>query len=78
MLLLCFDFIIRLGQCIPLAYVLIEDKTFDGYEWAFHQLKALFEEYKIDDPDIIIYDRDRAAINALKKVLLGANTMLCT
>lgn len=32
MLLLCFDFIDRLGQCLLLAYVLIEDKTFEGYE----------------------------------------------
>lgn len=40
-------------------------------------MKALFEEHKINDLDIIIYDRDRAAINILKKVLLGANTILC-
>lgn len=32
LLLLCFDFIIRLGQCLLLAYILIEDKTFDRYK----------------------------------------------
>lgn len=32
LLLLCFDCIIRLGQYILLAYILIEDETFDSYE----------------------------------------------
>lgn len=70
LLLLCFDFVIRLSIILPLAYVLIPDKTFDRYEQAFKTLQRLFEEYEIDEPNIIIYDRDRAAINALKAVFL--------
>lgn len=77
-LLLCFDFIIRLGQYILLAYILIEDETFDSYDQAFQQLKAMFKEYKIDNTDLIIYNRNRAAINALTKVFPGSNTMLYT
>lgn len=77
-LLLCFDFINRLGQCLLLAYVLIEDKTFEGYEQAFNQLKVLFKEYNIDDLDLIIYDRNRAAMNAIKTVFIGAYTILYT
>lgn len=56
----------------------MEDETFDGYDWAFQQLKAMFEEHEIDNADLIIYDRDRAAMNALIKVFPGSNTMLCT
>lgn len=54
------------------------DETFDGYEWAFIQLLRLFVDYEIDDLDIIIYDRDRAAINAIRRVFLGVKTILCT
>lgn len=31
LLLLCFDFVTRLGSVLPLAHVLIEDKTYDSY-----------------------------------------------
>lgn len=32
LLILCFDFIIRLGKCLLLVYVLILDKLFDSYK----------------------------------------------
>lgn len=32
LLLLCFDFVIRLSIVLPLAYVLMLDKTFNRYE----------------------------------------------
>lgn len=76
--LLCFDFIIRLRVILPLVYILILDKTFDRYEQAFKTLQRLFEEYEIDEPNIIIYDRDRAAINALEAVFPGVQSILCT
>lgn len=53
------------------------DETFDGYEQAFIQLLRLFVDYEIDDLDIIIHDRDRAAINAIRRVFLGVKTILC-
>lgn len=35
-------------------------------------------EHDIDELGIIIYDRDRAAINALEAVFLAIESMLCT
>lgn len=35
LLILYFDFITGLGKCLLLAYILIPDETFDGYEQAF-------------------------------------------
>lgn len=68
LLLLYFDFVIRIRVVLPLAYMLMPDETFDRYEQAFKVLLRLFEEYGIDEPDIIIYNRDRATINALESV----------
>lgn len=78
LLLLCFDFVTRLGSVLLLAYMLIEDKTYDSYIQVLQQLQRLFEEYDIDDCDVLIYDRDRAAINAISTVFLGIQTMLYT
>lgn len=38
----------------------------------------MLTEYDIDEPSIIIYDRDRAVINALEAVFLAVESMLCT
>lgn len=38
--------------------------------------QRLLETYSIDEPDIIIYNRDRAAINALEAVFLVVESML--
>lgn len=75
---LCFDFIIGLSKVLPLAYIIMPDETFNSYEQAFIQLLRLFVDYEIDNLDIIIYDRDRAAINAIRRVFLGVKTILYT
>lgn len=76
--LLYLDFVTRIGSVLPLAHMLMEDETYESYVWAFQQLKRLFEEYEIDDYDVLIHDRDRAAMNALQAVFPGMQTMLCT
>lgn len=53
------------------------NETFDGYKQAFEQLKRLFDEYKINNLDIFIYNRDRAAINALQYIFPSVKTILC-
>lgn len=53
------------------------NETFDGYKQVFEQLKRLFDEYKIDNLDIFIYNRDRAAINALQYIFPSIKTILC-
>lgn len=53
-------------------------ETFNDYVQAFQQLQRLFEEYEIDNPDIIIYNRDRAAMNTLESVFLGVPSILYT
>lgn len=58
--------------------MLIEDKTYESYVQAFQQLQRLFDKYKIDDPKVFVYNRDRAAINALEEVFPYVDTMLCT
>lgn len=78
LLLLCFDFVSRLGTVLLLAYILIPNKTYKGYLQAFQQLQRLFEEYKINNLEVFIYDRDRAAINVLIEVFLYTNTILYT
>lgn len=75
---LCFNFIIRLDKCLLLVYVLILDKLFDSYKQAFRQLIELFKKYKINEPEVQIYNRNRAAINALEAVFLGIESMLYT
>lgn len=77
LLLLCFDFILRLGTVLLLAYILIPNETYKGYLQAFQQLQRLFEEYKINNPEVFVYNRDRAAINVLIEVFLYADTILC-
>lgn len=54
------------------------NKTYKGYLQAFQQLQRLFKEYKINNPEVFVYDRDRVAINALVEVFLYADTMLYT
>lgn len=76
--LLCFDFVTRLGIVLLLAYVLMLGEAFEDYIQAFQQLQRLFEEYEIDDPNLIIYNRDRAAINVLEVVFLGVPSILYT
>lgn len=78
LLLLCFDFVTRLGTMLLLVYIIMYDETFKSYIQAFKQLKRLFKEYNIDDYNILIYNRDRAAINAIIAVFLGLDTILCT
>lgn len=56
--------------------MLIEDEIYKSYVQAFQQLKRLFEEYEIDNYNVLIYDRDRTAINALQAVFLGIQTIL--
>lgn len=75
---LCFDFIIRLGKCLLLVYVLMLDKLFDSYKQAFRQLIELFEKYKINELEVWIYNRNRATINALEAVFLGIESILYT
>lgn len=53
-------------------------EAFKDYIQAFQQLQRLFEEYEIDDPNLIIYNRDRAAINVLEAVFLGVLSILYT
>lgn len=73
---LCFDFIIRLGKCLLLVYILILDKLFDSYKQAFRQLIELFKKYKINKLEVWIYNRNRAIINALEVVFLGIKSIL--
>lgn len=61
---------------LPLAYIVMYNEIFESYIQAFQQLKRLFEDYDIDNYNILIYDRDRAAINAIIAVFLGIDTML--
>lgn len=75
---LCFDIVTRLGVVILLAYILMSNKTFNRYKQAFRVFQKLLEAYNINEPDIIIYDRDRTAINALEAVFLVVESILCT
>lgn len=78
LLLLYFDFVLRLRTVLLLTYMLMLDKTYEGYVQAFQQLQLLFEQYNIDNLEVFVYNRDRAAINTLAKVFLGTNTILYT
>lgn len=53
------------------------NKTFDRYKQAFRIFQQLLKAYGIDKPDIIIYDRDRTAINVLESVFLVVESILC-
>lgn len=58
--------------------MLIEDKTYKSYIQAFQQLQRLFDKYKINNPKVFVYNRDRAVINVLKEVFLYIDTILYT
>lgn len=77
--LLCFVSITRIGVTVPLAHALLFGESEGDYNWAFTAFSELCEEYEIDDPSVLIHDRDRAMINLMKQTLphMDGHRMLC-
>ena len=62
---------------ISAAIEMLSGETEEDFEWAFRQLDELLRQEQINPPKLIVTDRDRACLNAVRTVFPGALQRLC-
>jgi hypothetical protein len=66
------------NQTIQLALCLLDSTVENDFVWALQQMKALLRLERINDPILIVSDRDRACLNAIQFVFNESNLRLCS
>ncbi|KAI0996315.1 hypothetical protein K3495_g11865 [Podosphaera aphanis] len=68
----------RSGNTILVPHCFMEWEREPNFTWALKVLRNLYIEFRIQEPNVIFHDRDRACINALGSVFPNVPTILCS
>ena len=74
--LLCFVAITRVGIAIPVAHTLLHGEE-AAPTWALNCFKDMLNQHGIDEPSVVLHDRDRALMRGLEPVFPGIPHLLC-
>ena len=75
--LLCFVAITRVGIAIPVAHTLLHGEDEAAFTWALNCFKDMLNQHSIDEPSVVLHDRDRALMRGLEAVFPGIPHLLC-
>ena len=75
--LLCFVTITQVGIAMPVAHAFLHAEHEASYTWALDCLRDMINQYHIEEPSVIVHDRDRALIRGLEAVFPGIPHLLC-
>jgi hypothetical protein len=66
------------NRTIQVAVCLLPGETESDFLWAFQQLDLLLRQERIPHPLLVVTDRDRAQISALRQIFVESHLRLCS
>ena len=59
------------------AFVFLSSETEADYNWAIDQLKIMLEKYNIQEPSVIVTNKNQALLNVIQTQLRNTANLLC-